>query len=262
MAAERSVEKKLKVGLTGANGNIGTTLREGLRDEVEFHYFTHKAEDLEGTVADLSDSSQVEGIFEGLDAVIHLAGYIMPSTPWDEVLKNNIDATYNVFEECRRAGVKKIIFASTNHTQHGDFMDDSPMKTDPDKCRHHARLFDPPAPDSLYGVSKLFGENLGKYFSLTHRIQFVGLRIGWTEQADDPHTADGTEQEYHMSALFLSKRDCVEAFRKALETNRDYVLGYALSNNKNGIFDMRETAEKLGFVPRDSANYWPECQNQ
>ena len=261
MAAALPQDRKLKVGITGAAGNIATTLREGLGNEVEFHNFILEEGDLAGTIVDLSDREQVKGKFEGLDVIIHLAAYIMPQTPWDDILKNNIEATYHVFEECQRAGVRKIIFASTNHTQHGDFMKDrDPMVTDPDKCRHRARLYDPPAPDSLYGVSKLFGENLGKYFSLKHGIQFVGLRIGWTEQEDDPQGADGTNQEFHMSALFLSKRDCVEAFHKALESDRDYVLGYAISDNKNGIFDLRETTEKLGFKPKDSAHYWPECK--
>ncbi|MEZ6049271.1 MAG: NAD(P)-dependent oxidoreductase [Planctomycetaceae bacterium] len=254
MTARQETSRKLQVGLTGATGNIATTLREGLGNEVDFHYFNLTKSELGGTVVNLARAEEVRGIFDGLDIVIHLAAVISAATPWEEILPNNIEATYNVFEECRRAGVKKIIFASSNHTQHGEFMDNSPMKTDPAKCRFRARLTDLPAPDSLYGVSKLFGENLGKYYSLTCGIQFVGLRIGWTEQADDPHLADGTDQEFHMSVLYLSKRDCVELFRKAIATELDYVLAYGISNNRNGIFDLRETTEKLGYLPQDSAD--------
>lgn len=246
--------KRLKIGITGATGNVATTLREALADDYDLHYFTFEPTSFASQIVDLSDPQAVQGIFEGLDVVIHLAAQISAAAPWEQILPNNIEATYHVFEECRRAGVKKIIFASTNHTQHGEFMDGSPMKTDPDKCRFRARLTDLPAPDSLYGVSKLFGENLGKYYSLTYGIQFIGLRIGWTEQADDPRMADGTDQEFHMSVLYLSKRDCVAAFRCAIESDAPFLLGYALSNNRNGIFDMRETAEKLGFRPQDSAD--------
>ena len=130
MAANQSQGPKLKVGLTGASGNIATTLREGLGDEVDFTCFLYEECGLEGQIVDLSDSAQVAGAFEGLDVVIHLAAQIAASTPWEGILQNNIEATYNVFEECRRAGVKKVIFASTNHTQHGEFMDGSPMKTE------------------------------------------------------------------------------------------------------------------------------------
>lgn len=241
------------VGITGAEGNIGTTLREGLSDQYQIRSFTLEPHYFLSTVADLTDANAVAGIFEGLDAVIHLAGEPSPWAAWDSVLNKNIVATYHVFEEARRAGVKKLIFASTNHTQHGETMKDlsaNQLNTD---LHVMLRLNDPPHPDSLYAVSKLFGENLGRYYATTYGLQVVALRIGATFQADDPTIRKGQPSEDYIRAMFLSKRDCVQAFAKALAVDTDFMVAYAISNNDRRIFDLRETQEKLHFFPEDNA---------
>ena len=73
-----------------------------------------------------------------------------------------------------------------------------------------------PCLDSLYAVSKLFGENLGRYYATAYGLQVVALRIGVTFQADDPTARKGQPSEDYIRAMFLSKRDCVQAFAKAL----------------------------------------------
>ena len=100
-------EKQLKVGITGAEGHIGTTLREGLGAEFKIHSFTLSEESFESTAADLSNPSALSGIFSGLDAVVHLAADPDPGGSWESMLKNNISATYNVLKECRKASVKR-----------------------------------------------------------------------------------------------------------------------------------------------------------
>jgi nucleoside-diphosphate-sugar epimerase len=242
----------LKVGITGAEGHIGTTLREGLATEFKVSAFTLGPQPWESTVADLSVETDVHGIFDGLDAVIHLAADPSPAGSWDSMLKNNISATFSVLEECRLAGVRKVVFASTNHTQHGDTMGGAPEILDMSK-RLMLRLNDPPNPTSLYGVSKLTGEQLGRYFATHHGIQFVALRIGATDRSDTPATAAGTRAAEYVRAMFLSKRDLVQAFTLALNVEADFMLAYAISNNDSRIFDTRETQEKLGFSPVDDS---------
>ena len=253
----------IKVGITGAEGNIGSTLRDGLSDQYQIRSFTLDSHYFLSTVADLTDAEAIKGIFEGLDAVIHLAGEPSPRAAWDSVLNNNIVATYNVFEEARRAGVKKIVFATTNHTQHGGTMKDmSPEQLNLDLRVMH-RLQDPPHPDSLYAVSKLFGEDLGRYYATAYGIQVVALRIGATFQADNPTIFRGKPSEAYIRAMFLSKRDCVQAFTRALEVETDFTTAYAVSNNDRRIFDLRETQEKLNFFPEDNAeDYYEETINE
>ena len=242
----------MEVGITGAEGRIGTLLRQGLADRYSIHAFTLAPQEFPSTEADISDLTALTGAFDGLDAVIHLAGDPSPAARWDSVLKNNIVGTYNVLEECRRAGVKKVVFATTNHTQNGDTMGHSPNTLDLSK-HFTIRLNDAPNPTSLYGVSKLTGEQLGRYFSRQSGIQFVGLRIGAIGDVDDPRRAVGGPAEDYVRAIFLSRRDCIEVFTRALEVDRDFVLAYAISNNGRRIFDLRETNENIGFYPQDDA---------
>ena len=250
-----------RVGITGAAGHIGTTLSEGLPVRYQLTLFYHHRKvkpDLSRKFklvkVHFSKIEEVKGVFEGLDAVIHLAADPLTEATWESVLTNNIVATYNVFEEARRAGVIKIIFASTNHTQH-DFVGKTPMTLDRFyvKTVGYIRLDDPPAPDSFYGVSKLFGENLGWYYSRKFGIQFIALRIGSTFPEDDPSIWRGTDREDHIRAMFLSKRDCVAAFTRALQVNTDYLLAYAIGNNDRRVFDLTETRERLGFNPKDNS---------
>ncbi len=251
----------IQVGITGAAGNIGTTLVEGLSDKYTLILFDNRRIKQEfsrlfkSAKVDLSEAEQVKGIFKGLDAIIHLAADPGARTSWENALTKNIVATYNVFEEARQAGVIKIVFASTNHVQHGYTMGKTLATSEPSyvERRGHVKLNDPPAPDSLYGVSKLFGEDLGRYYAQKFGMQFVALRIGATFPEDDPSIWKGRYREDFMRAMFLSKRDCVEVFTRALQLDVDYLVAYAISNNERRVFDLTETRERLGFNPKDSA---------
>ncbi len=240
------------IGITGAAGHIGSVLREGLLYEYHVRAFTLEPAPFPSTVVDLSEAEKVVGVFDGLDAVIHLAADPSPFASWESLDRNNIRATYNVFEECRRAGVRRVVFASTNHVQNGNTMLDTPETLDPDK-KVLMKLSDPPNPDSLYAISKLYGENLGKLYSEQHGLEFVGLRIGATFPADDPTTFVGTISEDYIRAMFLSKRDCLEAFRRALKVDRLFMLAYAVSRNDRRVFDLEETERILGFHSVDNA---------
>ncbi len=258
-------KKTIKVGITGAAGHIGVILAENLPPRYALSLFYHRREVKPELAAgfktvrvNLAQAAELEGKFNGLDTLIHLAADSQTDATWESVLENNIIATYNIFEEARRAGVDKIIFASTNHTQH-DYVGKTPLTLD----RFYAgtmgsiRLDDPPAPDSYYGISKLFGENLGWYYSRRYGIRFISLRIGSTSPRDDPSIWKGTDREDHSRAMFLSQRDCVAAFARALEVDTDFLLAYAISNNDRRCFDLTETRERLGFYPQDnSENYF------
>ncbi len=241
-----------RIGITGANGTIGGVLAAGLGDDCEIAGFDREEGPRTAFVVDFAEAGQVQGIFEGLDAVIHLAADPSPGAAWASVRDNNIEATYRVFEECRNSGVERIVFATTNHTQHGDTIATTPETLDPAK-RRHLRLTDPPNPDSLYAVSKLFGENLGKYFSERHGLRFIGLRIGWITAHNDAARMRGTAAEDYMRAMHLSHRDCVQAFRRALEVDARFLLAYAISANDRRVFDLGDTVAGLGFAPRDNA---------
>lgn len=237
--------KIFKIAITGASGHIGNILINELHKKYNLLLYdkTSKGK-IKGV--DFSNKKQIENvnIFKSVDAVIHLAADSSPKASWESVLKNNIISTYNIFEQAKIADVKKIIFASSSHVLYSSKILNRKTKL---------TINDAPNPDSIYGVSKLFGENLGKYYSKEFGIKFIALRIGWTFPEDTPLIFRGTKDEKYVRAMFLSKRDCVEIFKKALESNEDYMIAYAISDNKGAVFDLKEIKEKLGCKLKDNA---------
>ncbi|MEE2752726.1 MAG: NAD(P)-dependent oxidoreductase [Candidatus Latescibacterota bacterium] len=240
------------IGITGANGKVGRVLLAGLRDDYDLRAITRRQTDIPSTIVAFDNPVGLVKAFNGLDAIIHLGANPSPGAEWNNVRDNNIDATYNVFDACVKAGVKRMIFASTNHTMHGHTLLTTPATLDPSK-KVKMKLNDPPNPDSLYAVSKLFGEQIGKLYSERHGLSFVGMRIGWLVADNDPKSKKGTEQEDYMRAMWLSHRDCVEAHRCAVEVETEYQLAYVISNNDRRVFDLEETTKTLGYKSKDNA---------
>jgi len=241
-----------KVGITGANGTVGRVLMEGLADGYELTAFTRREVDFPSKIVHFDKAGEVAGAFAGLDAVIHLAADPSPMAAWEQVRDHNLEAMYQVMEECRRSQVRRMVFASTNHTQHGNTILTTPETLDPAK-KVRMKLGDRPNPDSLYAVSKLFGENIGKLYSERFGIEFVGLRIGWIVPENTPLVMQGTPAEDYLRAMFLSHRDCVAAHRRALEVETKYTLAYVVSSNGRRVFDLEETQAELGWAPEDDA---------
>jgi nucleoside-diphosphate-sugar epimerase len=236
------------VGITGAAGNVGSTLEKGLAGRYALRLYDLKGGRSRGggeiVQVDAGEQRQLDGLFSGLDALIHLAGDPRPNAPRQATLRNNFVATSLVFEEARRAGVKKIIFASSNFYHEGDI---GTLLHDRDK-RRLITLDAPPTPHCLYGESKVYGETVGRHLSCLG-IQFVALRIGWTVPGDNPA---GYGSAY-MRAVFCSHRDLVLAFSRAVEVETDFLTAFAVSNNSNAVFSLDETRDKLGFDPQDNA---------
>ena len=244
--------KKKRVGITGANGTIGRVLLDGLKSEYELTAFSRRKVDFPTNIVNFDCPEEVMGKFEGLDAIIHLAADPSPLAPWESVRRHNVEAMYQVVEECVRSNVKRLVFASTNHTMHGHTILTSPETLDATKSVR-MKLSDTPNPDSLYAVSKLFGENLGKLYSEKWGLEFISLRIGWMIKEDDPTVMRDTPSEDYMRAMFLSQRDCVQAHVKALEVKSNFLIAFVVSNNGRRVFDLEETKINLGFDPKDDA---------
>ncbi len=228
-----------RVLITGAGGRIGHELAERLRDRYRLRLMYHRQVPETPPVDDWEqvDSSQIEPIvsaLEGIDAVVHMAADPHTRAPWASVLENNILATYNVFEAARQAGVKRIVFASTNHVM-GMYDRDQQWPI---------YAHQPVRPDSLYGVSKAFGENLGRFWYDQHGISVICLRIGWML----PEPTDEISRW-----MWLSPRDCAQVVSRALETNLGFGIFYAISSNSSRRWDITDTMEQLGYRPEDDA---------
>jgi len=232
-------DPKRKVLITGAGGTIGSSLARDLRDryDLRLHYRREPEEILsdDRVIADISVFDEVRPIMEGIDTVLHLAGDPNVPAPWESVLQANIIGMYNILEAARLAGVRRIVFASTNHVMGmHDIKEDWPVNN---------RM--PQRPDSYYGVSKAFGEDIGRFYHDQWGMEFIALRIGWFSET--PSDSGGVGR-----AMWLSPRDCTHAFVCAAEAEVPYGVFYAISNNPDHPWDLTDAIVKLGYRPQDS----------
>ncbi|GGF56982.1 NAD-dependent epimerase/dehydratase family protein [Ornithinimicrobium tianjinense] len=221
--------------LTGAAGDVGRTLAEGLAAHVDL-VLTDADPESGLDVLDVRDLDACTQAFDGVDTVVHLAGAASPQSDWDSVLDLNIVGTRTVLEAAVRAGVRRVVLASSNHV--------TGMYDKEGSWPVYASM--PPRPDSLYGVSKAVAETLGRYYHDAHGLEVVALRIGWS-------TGDyGAAQEELLRAMWLSERDTVEVFRCAIEAPVSFGIYYATSDNPNRRWDLTGATVDLGYRPQDS----------
>ena len=246
-----------KVLVTGAAGRIGGIVRRFLGSKYELSALDITAVgDIPSTVADIADLDAIRPAFEGQDAVVHLGADPSGGAPWDSVLPNNIVGMYNVMEACREAGVRRVVFASTNHVV-GYY----PEKDDPYKAVFEGRVEDIPRPfplltterirpDCLYGVSKAFGEAIGRLYCDKYGISFIALRIGGVNM--DP----GWHRQSHPGlAMWLSHRDAAQLIERSLDAPESvgFLVVYGMSNNTMRIHEIDTAEQVLGYRPQDDA---------
>ncbi len=236
-------------------------MRRELGERYELVSLTLTPQSFPSHVGDISRLEEIEPAFRDVDAVVHLAGSPAIETPWAEVLTNNIVGTYNVFEAARRAGVDRVVFASSNHTVGMYELDGAPDLYRADDGRlvdHTAEL----RPDSLYGVSKVYGEALGRLYVERHGLRVFCLRIGTVLAGDDPASGPAPallglspeEGAWRMQATWLSQRDCCSLIARCLEVEDvSWAVVYGVSANPRRFWDLEHAHELLGWEPEDAA---------
>ncbi|WP_246797596.1 NAD-dependent epimerase/dehydratase family protein [Burkholderia perseverans] len=228
-----------KVLITGAAGQIGRVLREGLTGRYALLRLADIAaqaparEGEEVVTADITDAAQLARAMAGIDCVVHLAG-IPDEDSWERIQRMNIEGCYQVFEAARVAGVKRLVFASSNHAvgfhRRDRMIDDTAA----------------PRPDSRYGVSKVFGEALGRLYADKHGLSVACLRIGSFRPDDRP----GAPRHLYT---WISHRDTVQLVRRAIEhPGYHFVIVYGVSDNARNRWD-NANARFLGYRPEDDA---------
>ncbi|MGH2618118.1 MAG: NAD-dependent epimerase/dehydratase family protein, partial [Thermomicrobiales bacterium] len=253
-----------RVLVTGANGLIGGFVMNAWRAPGSRFEPVGLARDPgpnADIVADISDLDAMVAACQGIDAVVHLAATSAVDSSWEAVRDSNLIGAYNVFEAARRAGAPRVVFASSNHAIGSYELDGAPTLYDLDDGRvydHTAEL----RPDSLYGVSKVYGEALGRHYVDQHGLKVVCLRIGGTRDPRAPSHpnqlwADMSDRSpetlalrRRMRAVWLSERDGVQLIERALLTEEPWVLVYGISHNPRRFWDIEHAREVLGYEPQ------------
>lgn len=247
-----------KIAITGAAGTIGKPLCADLAPDHEVVRIDLRDADV---VADVQDVAALERAFAGCETVIHLAGAVKLDASWEETAGPNLAGTYGAFEAARRAGVKRVIFASSNHAVGMHEVKNIPQIYEP-RFGFVVRTDSPPRPDSLYGVWKAFGEALGRYYSDAFGMQVTCVRIGAITAADDPRdpsVAESSgwlpltlEQRYkRYGAVWMSQRDFARLIRAIIARDVPFAVVYGVGDNATRFWDLEPGRAIFGFWPLD-----------
>lgn len=229
-----------KLVLTGAAGRLGSYLREPLTEMCDELVSTDIVEDL-GTLypketyvrADLADMTQIAPVLEGADMVLHF-GAIVDEKPFEELLGPNFIGSYNVWEAGHKAGVRRIVYASSIHAV-GMHLKSDFIGTD---AEHR--------PDTFYGLAKCFTEDLGRMYWEKRGMESVHLRILSCAQVNNTRALGS----------WLSYPDLIQLVTRAIDTpSVGFAIIYGVSNNDRAPVDNAR-ASFLGYRPRDNAEVY------
>ncbi len=233
-----------RILITGAAGAIGRCLRADLKGtyaELRLADIAPQAPAGPGETVlqtDIRDLAAMESAMDGVDCVVHLAGLPIEG-PWETVRELNIDGCYNAFEAAYRQRVKRVIFASSNHSvgyhRRTNILDDTVV----------------PRPDTRYGVSKVFGEALGRLYADKHGLSVACLRIGTFRDPDEP-------VESRQLLTWISHRDMAQLVRRCIDhPDYHYLVAYGVSNNTRSRWS-NAGVDFLGYRPQDDSEVFAE----
>jgi uronate dehydrogenase len=231
-----------KVLLTGASGDVGTRLRKLLKPIYpglilsDMKTPADLGPDETFIPANLANFNEVLTAVNGVEGIIHLGGFSVEG-PWETILNSNIIGTYNLYEAARQSGVKRIVFASSNHAV-GFYPREKTIGTEVIAL-----------PDGRYGVSKLFGEGVAALYAYKHGLGTLAIRIG--NVGDKP-------LDRRRLAIWLKTEDLVQLVRIGLEKpDLLFEVVYGMSDNKRAWWDNSRALE-LGYQPEGRSEDYAE----
>lgn len=233
---------RLPVLVTGAAGRIGSYFAEHSRDRYHLRLMAEPGQEDavvgsgEVVVADLLSLDGMKEVCRGIDTVVHLAGNPDPSAPWQALLDANIVGTYNTFTAAKAAGCRRVVYASSIHAVSG-YPPDVQVKT-----------HEPVNPGDLYGVSKCFGEALGRYMACQEGLSVIAIRIG----AFQPRESARGDTGVAMLDAFVSRRDLTQLIQRCIDVeDLPFAILHGLSNNRFKRLDISDARDLVGYQPVD-----------
>jgi uronate dehydrogenase len=232
-----------KVALSGASGNVGQVLRPALlklgfalRSAGGRRALTPITPEEEVCHGDLRDAAFVDQLLAGTEVLVHMAGASV-ERPLPEVIENNLLGLHSVYEGARRHGVRRIVFASSNHAI-GMHSVDSKLDLDCDL-----------RPDGFYGLSKVWGEAMTRMYWDKHGIEGVCLRIG---------TAIEKPTEFRHLSTWLGNDDLVQLIQRCITVpDIGYLVAWGVSANTRSYWNNAGAA-RLGYHPVQNAEDYAE----
>ena len=233
-----------KILVTGAAGNIGSHFVTHNHDKYDLRLLERAGgKDIkplaglgEVVECDITDLAAFKKACKGVDTVLHLAGNPSPNATWDELLPINVVGTYNAFVAAKAAGCRRLIFASSIHAVSGYPVDVQVKPSDPIN------------PGDLYGVTKCFGEALGRYMAEQEGLSNIAIRIGGFQKRENMMGEAGKK----MIDAFVSHRDLDQLICRCIDAeNLQFAIFHGISDNRFKRLDISNAREILGYRPFD-----------
>lgn len=245
-----------KILITGISGLVGSVITQKLQNKYEISGVDLKKSDLAPTLqADCTKLDEMLPAFSGIDTVIDLASIPSQFSGWDIIHETNLICTSNALEASRISGVKRHIFASSNHAT-GMYETDSPYSEivagnysdiDPENIPFITTDM-PIRPDGPYGIAKAFGEAAGRHYSDQYGLSVMCLRIGTLNKESAPTNPRQFSTLLTHDDLARLVSACIEA-----EDKVKFGIYYGVSNNKWRFWDIKNSFEEINFVPSNNA---------
>lgn len=220
--------------LTGATGVLGTHLHAWMLAggrRVVATDLRVAADGRDIVQADLAKPEQVDSLMAGVDCVVHFGG-ASNERDWSEIQSANIEGTRNIFDSARRHGVRRVIYASSYHVMGFHPTIEAPIGLDA-----------PVRPDTLYGVSKVFGEAYGRYCFDRYGVECLVIRICTAYPPKSPRDARN----------YCDRDDLARLVDRGLDMpDLGFRTVYGISDNPNAFF-VNDPNPGLAWVPQASS---------
>lgn len=243
--------------ITGAAGNMGRKLRQHLAGRFELRLLDRDPRgDADIVAADLATWGDWSKLFAGVDTVFHFAADPEAFHPWPDLIGPNVDALIHAYQAAAAGGVRRVVFASSNHVMGGYQDDPGVCLTDDTPPRPGLRytVDGVPRTSTAYASAKLFGERLGKCYAESHGLETVAVRVGWVWRGgpNKPHRLPGERGEW-FRLMWLSDRDFLHLMDRCLvaELPRKFVVVNGTSANSGMPWSLEPAHGVLGYDPQD-----------
>jgi uronate dehydrogenase len=190
--------------------------------------------------ASVTDLDAMTEACAGVDAVLHFGGQSREAS-FEKVLDVNVNGTYCVLEAARRAGVQRVVLASSNHAAGLYSRTEAPAGGLPADV--------PGRPDSYYGWSKVAMEAAGRLYAERCGMDVICLRIGSWFPAPF---------ELRSLALWMSPDDGARLVEACLATDAPgFRIVWGISRNTRRWLSLAE-GEAIGYEPKDNAEEYAD----
>lgn len=233
------MNQRERILITGSSGRIGPRIIPFLRERYALRLFDLKppapVADDEAVEGDIREFDALRRACEGVKALVHLAAVSDEDDFYTRLLPMNLLGVYNAFEAARRAGVRKVIYASTCQTvlNYGEGVWVTPEM--------------PVRPSTVYACTKIFGEALARQYADRHQMSMICLRIAWFQGYDSPELRQRSELLSH----WCSPRDLAQLITKSIQADVSFAIFFGVSNNVSRFWDISNAQRLIGYEPVD-----------